>query len=286
MTCVRSATRLRFCLALFAALLLGGCTLTRPPEPVEPTADPVISEPAPAPVTPPPPEPEPAPPVRQVARLVPESSALFFASEESRKVLTVRNDGNARGSFSLLIPDELSATSGGTVSFEPAAGTVAAGESVTIDVRVERDDSLCDPVLRLARLSTDQGTQNISINYTNTGRPDLRIDHEKSRGLDSETGNNIIDFGKESDATAEFTVANRGCAAGSLTILKSGLHEDKLSVPEGPFVLASGQPQRIELLRPDEKFFLGTRNVTLLIRQDNATVGNVEVRWSGLSLLP
>lgn len=81
-------------------------------------------------------------------------------------------------------------------------------------------------------------------------------------------------------------MTNQGCAAGKLTILKSGLHEDKLAVEGGAFTVEPGERKMVQLQRPDESFFLGARDVTLLIRQDDATIDNIVVRWASMSLLP
>ena len=112
------------------------------------------------------------------------------------------------------------------------------------------------------------------------------VERSGSLGQHFEPDSNVIDFGKEEGKNAAFTVANRGCAAGTLTLLKSGQYEESLEVPGGPFEIASGESMSIDFERPDEKYFFGTRSVTLLVRQNDATVDNIEVRWTGLSLLP
>lgn len=141
-------------------------------------------------------------------------------------------------------------------------------------------------IIAVAKSRTAQGSSNITVNYANTGRANFQIDRTESRGRHLKPDSDVIDFGKEDDASAEFTVTNQGCAAGKLTILKSGLHEDKLALQGGPFTVEPGERKVVRLQWPNESFFLGARDVTLLIRQDDATIDNVVVRWAGLSLLP
>ena len=245
-------------------------------EPAEPTPRP--DPPSKSPVT--------LPRVQRQPDIVPDSTALFFGDTETRKTLVLRNQGNSAGDFSIRVPDATFMAAGERVTFTPASGKLAAGEVTEIAVEIKRDPDACAREIRLASLRIAQGAQNISVNYTNTGRADLQIDRTAIRRRDFELDTNVIDFGKEEDKKAEFTIMNHGCASGSLTILKSGLHENKLEVPGGPFTMESGQPQVIRLQRPDERWFFGTRSVTLLIRQDDATVDNVVVQWAGLSLLP
>ena len=269
-----------------ASLMGAGCSWLPATEGTNEVAEPVeVAEPAeaPAPTVEAPTEPA-APPVtvQKSPDIVPGSTALFFGEKESQKTLTIHNQGNGAGEFSLLVPEETFTTQAESVSFTPASGTLAAGETATVNVEVQRDSNACTQVLRLAMLKTAQGSRNISVNYANVGKADLQIDRTPARARDFQSGGNIIDFGKDRDRRAEFTVTNRGCRTGTLTILKSGLHEEKLDIPGGPFTVKSGEPKVISLQRPDEKFFFGTRSVTLLIRQDNATVDNVIVRWAGL----
>lgn len=139
--------------------------------------------------------------------------------------------------------------------------------------------------LRLAILQTAQGTRNIGVNYSNIGRAELLIDKTGTHGQHFEPNSNVIDFDRVDANHVEFTVTNRGCADGTLTILKSGPQEDKLVAPGDPSTVRAGQQKVIRLQRPDETFFIGTHSVTLLVRQDGATVDNVVIRWAGLSLL-
>lgn len=215
-------------------------------------------------------------------KIVPNSSALFFGETENRKTLMLRNLGNGAGDFSFRVPEESFKTGDESVTFTPASGAVPAGKTATVTVEVQRDSDACTRVLRLAMLQTAQGSSNIGVNYSNTGRANLEIDKEGSLGRHFEPNSNVIDFGKEARKNVAFTVTNRGCAAGTLTIVKAGPHEDKLVVPGGPYTVRSGEPTVISLQRPEESFFLGTHSVTLLIRQDNATVDNIVVRWAGL----
>lgn len=262
-----------------AGLMGTGCSMHRaaaiPDEIVEPEE---ASEQPIAPI-------DPAIPPRRVQlspKIVPNSNALFFGETESRKTLVLRNLGTGAGEFSFRIPEESFKTGNESVTFTPASGTVPAGKMATVVVDVQRDVDACTRVLRLAILRTAQGSRSIGVNYTNTGRANLAIDKEGTLGRDFEPNSNVIDFGKEARKNVEFTVTNRGCATGMLTILKAGPHEDKLVVPGGPYTVRSGEPTVISLQRPDESFFLGTRSVTLLIRQDDATVDNIVVRWAGL----
>jgi hypothetical protein len=215
-------------------------------------------------------------------KIVPNSNALFFSDTESRKTLVLRNRGTGAGDFSFRVPEEFFKTGDESVSFTPASGKVPAGQSATVVVEVQRDSNACTRVLRLAALRTAQGSRNVGVNYSNTGRANLEIDKEGSPGRHFEPDSNVIDFGTEDRENVEFTVTNRGCATGTLTIVKAGPHEDKLAVAGGPYTVRSGEPKVISLQRPDESFFLGTRSVTLLIRQDDATVDNIVVRWAGL----
>lgn len=278
---------MRWTVLLTAVGLAAGCTITNPfvTTTEEPPPPPEIVEPAPpspSPVAEPKP-PAPPPKVRQFSAITPDTTALFFGETATRKDFILRNDGNRTGRFSLRLPDQAMLTGEESVNFEPAAGSIAPGESLAVTVSVVRDQERCDRALRLAVLETTQGTQSIGINYVNTGSPKLEIVRSGDLEEHFEPGSHVIDFGKEAEQTAEFTVTNRGCAAGALTILKSGKHEESLVVPTEPRTLASGESSVISLSRPDEKYFFGTRSVTLLVRQNDATVDNVEVRWTGLS---
>jgi len=282
----REATWLSRGATLFAAgWLAAGCAIINPPVTNEEPPPPEIAQPAP-PSPPPVAEPEPPaspPKVRQVSTIAPDTTALFFGATATRKELILRNDGNRAGRFALRLPDRAMLTGDEDVSFNPASGSIAPGETVAVMVSVVRDKERCNRALRLAVLETEQGTQSIGVNYVNTGSAKLEIVRSGDLAEYFEPGGHVIDFGKEPDQTAEFTVTNRGCAAGALTILKSGEYEESLAVPTKPHTLASGEFTVISLSRPDEKYFFGTRSVTLLVRQNDATVDNVEVRWTGLS---
>lgn len=222
------------------------------------------------------------PPVRSSPKIVPDSAALFFDETESRKNLVIRNLGNGAGNFSLRVPEETFTTERESVTFTPASGTVAPGKTATVAVQVQRSDETCARVLRLAILETAQGTRNIGVNYSNTGRANLQIDKTATRGQYFQPNSNIIDFGSVDGNHVEFTVTNRGCVAGTLTILKSGPHEDKLVTPGEPMTVGADEHKVIRLQRPSESFFIGTHSVTLLVRQDGATVDNIVIRWAGL----
>ena len=265
-----------------ASLMVAGCytnSATVVPEPIvqaPPEIEPPVS----------PPEPDVAPPVVRLSpRIVPNSTALFFDESDSRKNLVLRNLGNGAGEFSFRVPKEAFTTGRESVTFTPASGTVPAGETATVTVEVQRSDESCARVLRLAILQTAQGTRNIGVNYSNTGRAILQIDKSGVHGRHFEPDSNVIDFAAADGSHVEFTVANRGCIPGTLTLLKSGPHEAKLLAPVGSLTVAPGEHQVIRLRRPRESFFIGTHSVTLLVRQDGATVDNVVVRWPGLSLL-